>query len=61
MVNSNAAVFTMKFKTFAAAHDFVTKAGALVGHARPYKRNTWVDGCQIAIWCVTMPAPKLSA
>lgn len=54
----NNAVFTMKFKTFDAAKDFVTKSGALAQNARPYKRNMWIDGLQVSIWCVTMPAPK---
>lgn len=55
------AVFTMKFKDYAAANAFVTKSGAMLAGARPYKRTMWIDGCQVSIWCVTMTAPKSAA
>lgn len=54
-------VFTMKFKTFEAAQHFVTKAGAMAGTAKPYKRMMWIDGQNLPIWCVSMPAPKAAA
>ena len=59
MQQTNAgAVFTMKFKDFAAAQAFATKSGAFTAGSKPYKRVMWIDGKQTAIWCVTLPSPK---